>query len=136
MFTPSIYAKNFQDSLEKYEYLIQQQNHLTKEYIDQRKSNFKWIEEQFNLEMTKLQHMNATEFYINSVNMNLPKMYWDAYILWLEKIKKVYDLDSNYFRNIMNLTTPVLQLNPFLKAYSVFDVYNHFNLLKPFNSES
>ena len=134
-YTPEQYATQFKDALQKYETLIQEQNHLTKEYVAQRKQSFKWIEEQFNMEMEKLQHMNASDLYVNTVTMNLPKMYWDAYILWLEKVKKMYDLDVDYFRNLMNLTTPVLQLNPFLKPYSVFDVYNHFNFLKPFNGE-
>lgn len=129
------YAKQFQENLENYEKYIQDQNHLTKEYVEKKKESFKWMEEQINLEFKKIQYMNPADIYLNSINMNLPKLYWGIYVLWLEKMKAMYNLDSEYFKNLVTLSNPVLQNNPFLKMYNIFDVYNHFNFLKPIKDE-
>lgn len=130
-YTPEKYAKQFKESLDKYEQLIKDQNHLTDEYINKRKEAYKWAEEKFNDQIERLQKMNVTDFYISSLNMNMANMYWETYVLWLEKVKNVYELDMEYFKNLMNLTSPVLKINPFLSPYTIFDVYNHFNFLKP-----
>jgi hypothetical protein len=125
------YAEQFKANLEKYESLIQSQNHLTKEYIEQRKESFKWVEEQIALELKKIQYMNPAEIYLGTVNMSLPQLYWNTYVLWLEKVKKMYELDSEYFKNLVTITNPILANNPFLKGYSIFDVFQYFNFFKP-----
>lgn len=110
-----------------YEAMIVEQRNLTKEYVEQRKSMFKEIDDQFNMELSRLQYMNVVDIYLNTTNLNLPKMYWNVYVLWLKKIKIVYDLDGEYFSNLMKTTSSLLQYNPFLKAYTILDVYKYFN---------
>lgn len=129
------YTKQMKQMLLEYEKAIELQKSYSTNYIAERKALFKDIEEQFNMEMNKLQYMNIVDIYLNTTNLNLPKMYWNAYVLWLEKVKLVYNLDNDYLKQIIQTSNGILQLNPLLKAYSSFDVYKHFNFMKPNDSK-
>lgn len=124
------YAVQFQKALEQYEQYVQEQNHLTKEYITKKQETFKWLDAQIKLEFERLQSMNIADVYLNTLNMSLSKSYWQIYTLWLEKMKSMYDLDTEYFKNLIVSTNPIAHNNPFLKMYNIFDVYNHFNYFK------
>ncbi len=124
------YTKKMKEHFHNYESIIVEQKKLTTEYVEHRKQMFKEIEDEFNLELHKLQYMNVVDIYLNTTNLNLPKMYWNVYVLWLKKVKIIYELDGEYFSNIMKSSSGLLQFNPFLKAYTILDVYKYFNQFK------
>lgn len=127
----ALYTEQFKNHLNQYEKNLQEKRNLTDDYVTQRKQQFRDIEDKINYEFNLIKYMNYSDLYLNIVNMNLPKMYLDIYLLWLEKMKDVYELDTNYFVDLVKLTYPILHETPFLKNYNIFDIYRHFNFLSP-----
>lgn len=129
-FTPlNYYTQQFRDHLEQYEKNFQEKNNLTADYIEERKSHFKDIENRLNDEFEKIQYMNSADVYLNLVNLTLPQIYLNVYFLWLEKMRELYKLDSQFLVDLIKLSTPILQENPFLHKFNIFDIYKHFDFL-------
>ncbi len=122
------YAKQMKHILEEYEHLIAKNKNLTEDYVKQRKALFKELEDKFAAEFNKLQCLNVTDIYLNTKNINLPKMYWDIYVLWLEKMRTVYQLDNDFMKSLMGTTSNLVKMNPFLNSYNFYDLFKHFNI--------
>lgn len=122
------YAKQLKHILEDFEKMIAKNNNLTEDYVKERKALFKELEDKFNVEFNKLQCLNVTDFYLNTNNLNLPKMYWELYILWLEKMKHIYQLDQNYMKNLMGSSENILKNNPFFTSFNFYNLHQHFNI--------
>ncbi len=122
------YAKQLKNILEECEHTIAKNKNLTEEYVKERKELFKELETKFATEFNKLQCLNVTDLYLNTNNINLPKMYWDIYVLWLEKMRTIYQLDNEYMKNLMGTTANIVRMNPFLSAFNFYDIYKHFNI--------
>lgn len=122
------YAKQMKHILEEYEHMIAKNKNFTEDYVKQRKTLFKDMEDKFASEFNKLQCLNVTDLYLNTKNINLPKMYWDIYVLWLDKMRTIYQLDNEYMKNLMGTTSNLVKMNPFLNSYNFYDIYKHFNI--------
>jgi hypothetical protein len=123
------YAKQMKNILEEYEKLIAKNKNLTEDYVKQRKTLFKDLEDKFAADFNKIQCLNVTDLYLNTKNINLPKMYWDIYVLWLEKTRTIYQLDNEYMKNLMGTSVNLFRMNPFFNSFNVYDLFKHFNIV-------